>query len=247
MPYPPAIRQFIKWLIGWLPNIEPVVLVTLAIGTASIWGFIQIADEVFEGETQAFDHWVVSSMRDPHNPANPIGPQWVEEMARDVSALGGFTWITFATVIIAAFLWLAGKSHMAVLLVASVSGGAVVSVLLKQLFSRPRPDIVPHLAHVFTSSFPSGHSMSAAVVYLTLGSLVASAISELKLKIYVLIVTILLTIAVGFSRIYLGVHYPTDVLAGWLAGLVWALACWLVARWLQRRGQVEQPSTPLPA
>ena len=89
--------------------------------------------------------------------------------------------------------------------------------------------------------------MSAAVVYLTLGSLVASAISELKLKIYVLTVAILLTIAVGLSRIYLGVHYPTDVLAGWLAGLVWALACWLVARWLQRRGQVEQPSTPLPA
>jgi undecaprenyl-diphosphatase len=220
---------------------------TLAIGTASLWGFIQIADEVFEGETQAFDHWVVSSIRDPHNPADPIGPQWVEEMARDVSALGGFTWITLATVGIAGFLWLAGKSHMAVLLVASVSGGAVVSALLKQLFSRPRPDIVPHLAHVFTSSFPSGHSMSAAVVYLTLGSLVASAISELKLKIYVLTVAILLTIAVGLSRIYLGVHYPTDVLAGWLAGLVWALACWLVARWLQRRGQVEQPSTPLPA
>ena len=139
-----AIRQFIKRLASCLPNIEPVVLVTLAIGTASIWGFIQIADEVFEGETQAFDHWVVSSMRDPHNAADPIGPQWVEEMARDVSALGGFTWITFATVIIAVFLWLAGKSHMAVLLVASVSGGAVVSVLLKQLFSRPRPDIVPH-------------------------------------------------------------------------------------------------------
>ena len=241
-----AIRHFIKRLTGWLPNVEPLVLVTLAIFTASLWGFIKIADEVLEGETQAFDHWVVSSMRDPHNPADPIGPQWIEEMARDVSALGGFTWITFATVVIAGFLWLAGKSHMVVLLVASVSGGAVVSVLLKQLFSRPRPDIVPHLAHVFTSSFPSGHSMSAAVVYLTLGSLVASAISELKLKIYVLTVAILLTIAVGLSRIYLGVHYPTDVLAGWLAGLVWALACWLVARWLQRRGQVEQPSTPLP-
>ena len=241
-----AIQLVVKRLAGWLPIIEPVVLVTLAVGTASLWGFIKIADEVLEGETQAFDRWVVRAMRNPQNPADPIGPHWVEEMARDVSALGGFTWITFATVVIAIYLWLARKTHMALFLVVSTSGGAMVSMLLKRLFSRPRPDVVPHLSHAYTSSFPSGHSMLAAVVYLTLGSLLASVISDLKLKIYVLTVAILLTIAVGLSRIYLGVHYPTDVLAGWLAGLVWALVCWLVARWLQRRGQVEKASTPSP-
>ena len=239
-----AIQHVIKRLAGWYSIIEPVVLMTLALCTVSLWGFIKIADEVLEGETQAFDRWAVRAMRNSHNPADPIGPHWFEEMARDISALGGFTWITFATVVVAIYLWLARSTHMALFLVVSTSGGAIASILLKSLFSRPRPDVVPHLAHVYTSSFPSGHSMLAAVVYLTLGSLLASVIADLKLKVYVLTVAILLTIAVGLSRTYLGVHYPTDVLAGWLAGLVWALVCWLVARWLQRRGQVEKASTP---
>jgi undecaprenyl-diphosphatase len=123
--------------------------------------------------------------------------------------------------------------------VAATVSGTLVSVGLKALFSRPRPDVVPHLVHVASSSFPSGHSMISAVVYLTLGSLLAAIMPNLKLKIYVLLVAVILSVFVGISRIYLGVHYPTDVLAGWLAGLVWALLCWLVARWLQVHGQVE--------
>lgn len=237
-----AMQRVTERFARWLPNIEPVVLVVLAIGTASLWGFIEVAEEVFEGDTQAFDRWVVQAMRDPNNLADPIGPPWVEEMARDVTAMGGLAWITIATVVITIYLWVDGKTHMAVFVAAATASGAVVSVLLKSLFARPRPDFVPHLSHVYTSSFPSGHSMLAAVVYLTLGSLLASVIGNLKLKIYVLCVAVLLTIFVGVSRIYLGVHYPTDVLGGWLAGLVWALACWLVARWLQRRGQVEKAS-----
>ena len=237
-----AMQRVTETFARWLPNIEPVVLVVLAMGTASLWGFIEIAEDVFEGDTQAFDRWVVQAMRDPNNLADPIGPPWVEEMARDVTALGGLAWITMATVVIAIYLWLDDKTHMAVFVVAATASGAIVSMLLKSLFSRPRPDLVPHLSHVYTSSFPSGHSMLAAVVYLTLGSLLASVIGNLKLKIYVLCVAVLLTVFVGVSRIYLGVHYPTDVLGGWLAGLVWALLCWLVARRLQRRGQVEKAS-----
>jgi undecaprenyl-diphosphatase len=227
----------------WLPNIEPIALVVLAIGTASLWGFIELAGDVLEGDTEAFDRWAVEVLRDPENPADPVGPRWVEEVARDVSALGGFAWITFATAAIAIFLWLDGKTHMAAFLVGAAISGALVTLLLKNSFDRPRPDLVPHLSHVYTSSFPSGHSMNAAVVYLTLGSLLAAVIAKIDLKIYVLAVAILLTIAVGASRVYLGVHYPTDVLAGWLAGLLWALVCWLIGRWLQRRGQVEKPAT----
>jgi undecaprenyl-diphosphatase len=141
--------------------------------------------------------------------------------------------------VIAVYLWLVGKTRLMIFTLAATIGGALVSFGLKSAFSRPRPEIVPHLTHVYTSSFPSGHSMISAVVYLTLGSLLAAIMPNLKLKVYVLAVAIILTVFVGISRIYLGVHYPTDVLAGWLAGLVWALLCWLVAHWLQVHGKVE--------
>jgi undecaprenyl-diphosphatase len=137
-------------------------------------------------------------------------------------------------------LGLVKKIRMMWFMIGATTSGTLISMLLKQIYARPRPDIVPHLSIVQTSSFPSGHSMLAAVVYLTLGSLLAVVMPSAKLKVYVLFVAGMLTLFVGASRVYLGVHYPTDVLAGWLAGLVWALVCWLIARWLQLHGQVEQ-------
>jgi undecaprenyl-diphosphatase len=249
MQMAPILERLKRRTLALVPNIEPIVLAVLAIGAASLWGFIEIAEEVFEGDTHAFDDWVLSTLRDANNPADPIGARWVEEMARDATALGGFAWITFTTIVIAVYLWLIGKTRLMVFTLAATIGGALLSIGLKSLFSRPRPDIVPHLAHVYTSSFPSGHSMLSAVVYLTLGSLLAAIMPNLKLKIYVLSVAILLSVFVGVSRVYLGVHYPTDVLAGWLAGLVWALLCWLIARWLQVHGKVEAgpPVTPTSA
>ena len=238
-----TIWRWIERIHARLPNIEPVVLVVLAVGTASLWGFIEIAEDVIEGDTQAFDRWMVQAMREPADPSNPIGPPWVEEMARDATALGGIAWLVFFTTVVAIYLWLDRKVHMMWFTLAVTASGAVLSMLLKSFFSRPRPDFVPHLSHVYTSSFPSGHSMLSAVVYLSLGALLAAVMPDRKRKIYVLSVAIVLTFLVGISRIYLGVHYPTDVLAGWLAGLVWSLVCWLVARWLQRRGQVEKEQT----
>ena len=231
-------------LLARIRNVEPIVLVVLAVGTASLWGFIEIAGDVVEGDTQAFDRWMVRAMREPGNTADPIGPRWLEETGRDFTALGGIAWLVFFTTVVAIYLWLDAKTHMMVFTLAVTASGSLLSFLLKSAFSRPRPDLVPHLSHVYTSSFPSGHSMVAAVVYLTLGALLAAVMPDLKRKLYVLSVAIFLTFLVGVSRIYLGVHYPTDVLAGWLAGLVWALACWLVARWLQRRGQVEPEPPP---
>jgi undecaprenyl-diphosphatase len=234
-----AIQRASRRVLASIPHIEPVALVVLAVGTASVWAFIEVADAVSAGRTQSFDSWLLTVLRDPQTPADPWGPQWMEEMARDASALGGVGWIAFSTIVIAGYLVMDGKARMGAFLVGATASGALASVLLKHLFGRPRPDLVPYLSHVYSSSFPSAHSMIAAVVYLTLGSILASVISKLSLKIYVMAVAVLLTVAVGLTRIYLGVHYPTDVLAGWLAGLVWALLCWLVARWLQIHGQVE--------
>lgn len=159
------------------------------------------------------------------------------------TGLGGMSILGLLIATTAGFLWLDRRGRMALFLVAATLSGLLVSMGLKGLFDRPRPDVVPHLAKVQTSSFPSAHSMMSAVVYLTLGVLVAAAVESRRLRVYALGVAVLITVLVGASRVYLGVHYPTDVLAGWTAGLVWALACWLVARWLQRRGDVESPET----
>ena len=240
MRLPRAVDQLKRVIAVRLSSVEPLVLIVLALGTASLWGFIEIAEEVFEGDTQAFDRWVLGLMRSPSDPNDPIGPRWVEEMARDATALGGFAWLTFTLLVIAVYLWLIDKVHMMWFMLAAAISGVLVSIGLKAFYDRPRPDVVTHLADAYLSSFPSGHSMLSAIVYLTLGSLLAAVMPNFKLRVYVLFVAILLSIFVGVSRIYLGVHYPTDVLAGWLAGLVWSLVCWLVARWLQIHGRIEQ-------
>lgn len=232
-----------RW-IGWLGEREPLVLLSVFLVIAATWGFIELAGEVREGDTEALDKWMVRAMRQPDDPAAPIGPPWLPELARDATALGGVGWLLFFTFVVAGFLWLDRKYNMMVLLLVASLGGLLLSLLLKHLFGRPRPDVVPHLAYVATTSFPSGHSMLSAVVYLTLGALVAAVLPRAAEKIYVLGVAVTLSLLVGVSRVYLGVHYPTDVLAGWMAGLIWALLCWLVAHWLQKRGQVETPHRP---
>lgn len=223
----------------WVGGQEPIILLVVLVAVVTCWGFIEIADEVMEGETAAFDRWVVRSMRQDHDPSVPIGPEWVQEAGRDATALGGIAWLAFSTLAVAGYLWMDRKVRLAIFLIAATVSGLLITLGLKQLFGRPRPEVVPHLSHVATSSFPSGHSMLAAVVYLTLGALVATVAPRRRLKWYVLTVAIILTAIVGVSRVYLGVHYPTDVLAGWMAGLVWALGCWLVARTLQSRGRLE--------
>ena len=215
------------------------MLVVVLVVTAATWAFIKLADEVIEGDTLAFDKWLVRAMRRADDPATPIGPPFLHEMGRDATALGGVGVLTLFTAVIAGYLWIARKRRMMIFLVLSTLGGLAISLGLKQFFLRPRPDIVPHLSITQTSSFPSGHSMLSAVVYLTLGSLLASVMPRVTLKVYVLIVAGVLTMLVGVSRVYLGVHYPTDVMAGWMAGLTWALLCWLVARGFQRRKQIE--------
>jgi undecaprenyl-diphosphatase len=177
-------------------------------------------------------------MRGPEDQGQPTGPEWMIEVARDVTALGGLAVLVLIILSVAGFLWLR-KLYGPLILVGGASiSGLLLSLALKELFNRPRPDVVPHLSKVFTSSFPSGHSMLAATVYLTLGVLLGQFVDSRVLRAYFLLVALGLTLLVGLSRVYLGVHYPTDVLAGWSAGLAWALLCSIITLWLQKRGVV---------
>lgn len=227
--------------LTWLGGHEMAVLLALAGVVAGVWVFALLADEVQEGGTQAFDQKLLLAFRTGPTHA-PLGPPQVQEAARDITSLGGTAVLTIVTIIAAGFLSLDGKKHMALFVCGSVLGGVAAGTILKDVFQRPRPDLVPYSVYVSGASFPSGHSMMSAVTYLTLGALLARSHERKRLKAYFLLVAIFLTFAVGVTRVYLGVHWPTDVLAGWTAGAVWALLCWLAARWLQSRRTLERES-----
>lgn len=224
----------------WLGQYELTILVAAVLVVGGLWIFIDLADEVVEGETHAIDTRILLLMRNPADPADPIGPPWVEEMGRDFTALGGVGVLFLITITVSTYLLLQHKFGAMTLVLVAVGGGVLLSLLLKLGFDRPRPELVPHGSYVATASFPSGHSMLSAVTYLTLGALLARLHPQRRFKAFFLLVAGLVTFLVGVSRIYLGVHWPTDVLAGWTLGGVWALICWLAARWLQARGQVEE-------
>ncbi len=198
-------------------------------------GFVALADEILEQETQSFDETVVRMLRRAEDPATPIGPAWLRIAALDLTALGGGTVLTLVTLTVCGFLALVRHFRSLLLVLGSTVGGGLLNAALKGLFARPRPTVVPHLAEVSSASFPSGHAMLSAIVYLTLGALLVQLTERHRLKAYVLGVAVLLTFLVGLTRVYLGVHYLTDVLGGWVAGLAWALLCAVVVRAVKRR------------
>ncbi len=215
-------------------------LAVLVLAAAALLAFAGLASEMLEGETLGFDRAVLLALRHPGAPYDPIGPRWMPEVARDVTGLGGNAILTFVTLAVAGYLALLRKRAAALLVLVTVGGGVALSTALKLAFQRPRPDLVPHGAEVYTASFPSGHAMLSAVTYLTLAALLIQVQVQWRAKTYVLTLAILVTLLIGVSRVYLGVHWPTDVLAGWCIGGAWALLCWLAALALQRNRQVER-------
>jgi undecaprenyl-diphosphatase len=228
----------LKWLHGALGELETLAAILLL--ALLCLGFARLAGEAAGGETRAFDSAVMLAMRSADDPADPIGPPWFEHAIRDITSLGSNVVVVLMALAVIGFLALSGTPGAAILVSVSTGGGMLLTSVLKDLFERGRPDIVPHAVEVFSTSFPSGHATLAAVTYLTLGALLARVQARTGLKVYSLGVAVLLTLLVGVSRVYLGVHWPTDVMAGWCVGASWAIACWLVAVWLQRRGQVEE-------
>ena len=187
----------------------------------AIWGFLNLAGEMTEGETTAFDSKILLALRQPSDLADPIGSRSVEEAMRDITALGGVTFLTLLTVVATLALLFHGKRTRALVFAGTVVAADISSEVLKQVYDRPRPTLVPHGSYVYSASFPSGHSTLAAATFLTLATIIASLEPHRSTKVLTYGVAIALTIMVGFSRVYLGVHWPSDVLAGWLFGIGW--------------------------
>lgn len=209
---------------------EARVLIGLVLAAGVLWSFLSIADEMAEGETRALDSRIILSLREPGDLNNPIGSKNVEEAVRDITALGGTTLVTVVTIVsVLAFLFQKKRVH-ALVMAGVVLAAWASSQATKALYGRPRPDLVPHEAFVYSASFPSGHSTMSTAAFLTLAMLVASLASNRRSKALAYGVAAVFAVGVGFSRVYLGVHWPTDVLAGWCLGSAWALAGWIALR-----------------
>jgi len=205
-----------------------------------LWGFLALASEVMEGDTKTLDMRILVALRKSDDPSRPIGPDWVQNSLMDLTAIGGPTVLGLVVVSVAGFLLLQGRYHTAIVVLATAASGEIANYAMKNLFLRPRPDVVPHLRDVTSSSFPSGHAMESAIIYLTLGAMLMRVAERRVTKMYCIGIAIVLTLLVGISRVYLGVHYPTDVIAGWMFGFFWASLCWMVASRFERETGVAE-------
>lgn len=194
-----------------------------------LWIFLGVAEEAGEGEHDNLELKIIQSFRSPTDLSRLKGPVWAKEAAIDSSTLGGSTLTIIITVLVASYLLINRQRRDCIIVAAAVSSGSAASVVLKHVFERPRPTAVPYLVHVNDASFPSGHSMTSAVVYITLGVLLARSTNSWKHKLFYVGTGLILSGLVGLSRVMLGVHYPSDVIAGWAAGASWALICWIAA------------------
>ena len=217
-----------------LASRQALTLAVVLVVVTGVLGFIALTDRVTEGHSEKFDTSIIAWFH-THR-----GPPWLRDIGRDLTALGGVTVLTLVTSTVTGFLLITRKRSAAILVVVAVVGGLLIGTAIKDRIGRDRPPREYQEAYVFTASYPSGHSMLSAVTYLTLGALLAQVTRGLWIRVYIIAVAILVTFLVGLSRVYLGVHWPTDVLAGWTAGLVWSIICLFAARTLQKRGAVEQ-------
>jgi undecaprenyl-diphosphatase len=222
-------------------NSDSWPLVSILIIAALLFIFGLIAEEVAEGEALGFDRAVLLALRDAADPSRPIGPPWLLEAARDVTSLGSTVVIGLILIAVVGYFLLDRERATAWLMLGAVVGGVALNDFLKFLFARPRPDFVAPAVRVFTSSFPSGHAALSAITYLAFGAILARTHASARIRVYFMSLAVIVTGLVGVSRVYLGVHYPTDVLAGWCVGTAWAMGCWALMAWLQRRGEIGPP------
>jgi undecaprenyl-diphosphatase len=244
-----SITDLAEGMRDYRTAVVPVAL--FAVLAAGISLFLSIADELDDGELNAIDTEIFLMFRTADQ-SSPLGPLWLEETAAEITALGGYPVVAVMVASVIGFLVVSRKYGPALYTALSIGLGALVGHILKLAYSRPRPEIVDHLVNTHTPSFPSGHAMVSAIVYLTLGSLILRLVDDLRLRVYVLFMAVLLTMMIGVTRIYLGVHWPSDVVAGWAMGAAWASLAWLVVSMLRiyrrrnRRLQAEAVAAASP-
>jgi undecaprenyl-diphosphatase len=212
----------------------PVLLAGLVVA-AGLWGFVDFMEVARDAAPHGFDSRILLAFRVAGHPNDPIGPLWLESAVRDITSLGSTVVLALVTVSVIVYLLLIRRAASALFVFVAIAGGQALASLLKFGVDRPRPELVSHLVAVHTPSFPSGHAMVSAVTYLTLGALAARFLPGRITKAYVICLAAGITLLVGMSRLYLGVHWPSDVFGGWCAGFAWAMLCWLAAHWLQGR------------
>ncbi|MFV0623020.1 phosphatase PAP2 family protein [Sphingomonas sp. ac-8] len=207
---------------------RPWPLVAGVLAAIALLALLFLASVIARGDALAFDRTLILALRVSGHPDLPIGPPKLPSIARDVTALGSGTVLTLVVALATTLLLLRRLWRTAALTLVATIGGASAVSLLKRLFERARPDLVEHLMRETSSSFPSGHSANSAIVYLTVATLIFPMIRETHVRLFVVVATMTIVGMIGISRVYLGVHWPSDVLAGWIFGALWALGWWRV-------------------
>lgn len=235
-----SLKSFYARIFGPNDASEIRIVFTILLMTLGLLVFLVITGVVISGNTRHFDELVVTALRQPGNVSKPKGPYALIGIMRDITSLGGATFVTLITLIVAIYLLLQKKRRSLMLVLLATLGGGLLESILKSLIARQRPGPLFQLMPEYSHSFPSGHSMMSAVIYLSLAVLLARIQKRRVIRIYVVIVALFLTFIIGLSRIYLGVHYPTDVLAGWSLGLAWASFVWFLSWKLELKDKKEE-------
>lgn len=243
-------KSLVKRLWAFVNSHEPAILIAALVVATALWIFIGLADEVLEKETAAIDGWIYNLFRSPDDPLQTRGPLWLQETARDFTALGSIPVLALFVAAVTGYLFLSRAWRTMWLVIGSTTTGLLLVTVLKRFFDRPRPAAAGDF-YTSATSFPSGHSMMSAVVFLSLATLVTRVEANWRVRIYTVVVGALAAITVGGTRVYLGMHYPTDVAAGLSLGVAWALAWWIVPRYLETRAaprligdEASQPAEP---
>ncbi|OXT01580.1 hypothetical protein B7H23_00980 [Notoacmeibacter marinus] len=231
-----TIRRTARALLNELRS-SPLSLASMivaAIASAALFVFLAIADEVDEGETERLDQAVLLFFRHAGDPEQTIGPPWVRESAIEFTALGGIPVVTLLVITVLGFLAIERRWGAALFVSIGILGGMALSTSLKLFYSRPRPDLVTQLDVIHTKSFPSGHATITTCVVLTLAVMLIRLTDNPRGRVYIFVMAVIYALLIGVTRVYLGVHWPSDVLAGWAIGTFWACFCWVVMTLLQR-------------